>query len=318
MTESTVPRVVTLGETMGLLIGPVPGSISHVGSLGIGIGGAESNLAIGLSRLGHPVAWVGRVGEDSFGDRIVRELRAEGVQLHVRRDPQAPTGLMLKEQRTRQQTNVWYYRAGSAGSGLEPADLPLDVIAAAEVLHVTGITPALSATAAAAVAQAVDAARSAGTLVSFDVNFRHRLWARARAADALTPLVRAADVVFAGVGEAQLFVPDTEDLPTLLAGLHALGPAEVVLKRGGQGSIGSCGDQVVEQKIVPVDVVDTVGAGDAFAAGYLAARLDGLDLRARMHRGALLGAWACTGRDDWQALPTARDLASGLGDRVAR
>jgi 2-dehydro-3-deoxygluconokinase len=155
-------------------------------------------VAIALARLGHEVAWIGRLGDDQLGELVLRTLRGEGVDVgRVRRDGGAPTGLMIKERRLGTRTRVHYYRAGSAGSRLSGADVEGD----ADVVHLTGITPALGAGPRAA-AEAL--AERAGTL-SFDVNFRARLWdSPAAARDALMPLARRARIVFGDTGELEL------------------------------------------------------------------------------------------------------------------
>jgi 2-dehydro-3-deoxygluconokinase len=320
MSSGDRPVVVTLGETMAMLAGAQVGSLAHAPTVTVGIGGAESNVAIGLARLGVPVAWVGRVGNDSFGDLVLRVLRGENIHVVAHRDGEAPTGLMVKEQRTAVATQVWYYRRGSAGSRLSVDDLPDDVIADAEVLHLSGITPALSDSAATAVQRAVEVARSAGTTISFDVNYRSQLWSPAQAAQALRPLVEVSDVLFAGVEEAAMFVEngtdvaDGTDEAELAHALAALGPREVIIKRGAAGALALVEGKRYRQDAVPVEVVDTVGAGDAFIAGYLAERLAGADIQTRLRTGALVGAWACTVRSDWQGLPTRRDLGTSLSE----
>lgn len=311
--EVTTLDVVTLGETMALLASTEPGSLAHAATTSVGIGGSESNTAIGLARLGVRVTWVGRVGADSFGDRVLREVRGEGVDVVGVRDPGAPTGLMVKEQRTARETNVWYYRAGSAGSRLCVEDVPVDLVRAARILHVTGITPALSEGAAAAVRHAVAVAQEARTLVSFDVNYRSRLWSPADAARTLRPIVEAADVVFAGADEARLFFPDVVEPAALAAALAGLGPSQVVVKLGGDGSVAHVDGVARVQPAVPVAVVDTVGAGDAFVAGYLAELLAGADVAGRLRAGAFAGARACTVRSDWQGLPARSELERSLG-----
>lgn len=119
--------VVTLGETMALVKADEPGPLAqahaHAHALSLAIGGAESNFAVAVARLGASVTWVGRVGQDSLGDLVLRELRAEGLDVVGVRDHEAPTGLMVKERRTAGQLRVWYYRTGSAGSRLRPADV---------------------------------------------------------------------------------------------------------------------------------------------------------------------------------------------------
>jgi len=272
-------------------------------------GGSESSVAVGLARLGVAVAWAGRLGVDSFGDMVARELAAEGLHLVVHRDHAAPTGLMVKEQRASILTNVWYYRSGSAGSRLGVDDVPVDLVRAARILHVSGITPALSQSAADAVGYAVAAAREAGVLVSFDVNYRRRLWSREKARDGLLPLLKSADVVFAGLEEAELFVPVEQDPGGTASRLCELGPGQAVVKLGSGGCVAAVDGVVHTRAAYPVDVVDTVGAGDAFVAGYLAEQLAGHDVSARLDTGARLGAFACTTNGDWEGLPSRADLA---------
>ena len=184
--------VVTVGETMALLDVPASGRLGAGSALPVGIGGAESNVAIGLARLGVDCSWVSRVGDDALGTFVTRESRAEAVRVTAVRDPDAPTGLMLKEHRNARPSRVRYYRAGSAASRLSAADVDAvsDEIGAAVVLHLTGITAALGASPLAAVQRAMEVARAAGTLVSFDVNHRATLWRDETAAPCWPPWPR--------------------------------------------------------------------------------------------------------------------------------
>ncbi|HWH00975.1 MAG TPA: sugar kinase [Pilimelia sp.] len=312
------PRLVTLGETMALLSSPRIGPLRHARSLDVGVGGAESNVAVGATRLGVRAAWIGRVGDDEFG-RLVRGcLAAEGVDLRaVVTDPH-PTGIMIKTRRTATATDVRYYRAGSAGSRLCPDDLDADLIRAAGVLHVTGITPALSASAAAAVAAAVDLAGAAGVTVSLDLNYRRALWPPEAAGPALRGLVRRADLVFATEAEARLVV-DGVDPVALARALAALGPRRVVVKRGAHGAVAVADDAVHTAPAHPVEAVDPVGAGDAFAAGYLAEELAGCDAAACLATATAAGAFAVTVSGDWEGLPERADLALlDAGEAVRR
>lgn len=296
------PDVVTLGETMALLTPESVGPLIHTPLLRLGIGGAESNVAIGLSRLGTAAAWIGRVGADSLGDLVVRELAAEGLQVHAVRDDDAPTGLMIKERRTPMNQRVWYYRSGSAGSRLHPGDLPPGLVGSARLLHISGITPALSPTAAATVWSAVSTARSAGTTVSFDVNYRQALWSPSAAAKACRDLVAQADIVFAGEDEATMLVGPGR-AAVLADRLRSLGPSQVVIKRGEQGCVAVVDDVEYEQSAIAVPVVDTVGAGDAFVAGYLHAHLRGAAAPDRLLAAVRNGAFACLSPGDWEGMP---------------
>lgn len=307
---SAQPEVITLGETMALLCSPRVGPLRHAYSLDLSCGGAESNMAIGLSRLGHRVAWVGRVGDDEFGALVRRTLAAEGIDTRaVVVDPAAATGLMVKSRRTNALTRVSYYRSGSAGSRLCPDDVDPDLVRSARVLHLTGITPALSASARAAVRYAADVARAAGVTISLDLNYRQALWTAEEAGAELAELVRAADVVFATEPEARLVVAG-DDPDALAFGLAKLGPREVLLKRGALGAVAVAGDALV--RVAPYDVVevDPVGVGDAFAAGYLSGLLDGDQVADRLARAALAGAFAVTVSGDWEGLPDRAELAA--------
>ncbi|MGY3127228.1 2-dehydro-3-deoxygluconokinase [Agrococcus sp. UYP33] len=311
--------VVALGESLGLLVASRIGRLELVPTMDLGFGGAESNVAIGLARLGVPVTWMGRLGDDALGRLVERQLRAEGVGAAVTRDPEAPTALMLKERPSAGSSAVSYYRAGSAGSRLAPEHLDLDRIRGARVLHVTGITAALGDAPRAALDAAVDAAHEGGTIVSFDVNHRSRLWDAERAVPAYRALAARADVVFAGDDEAELLTGE-RDTDAQIAALAALGPAQVVVKRGADGATALADGDRATQAAFPVHAVDTVGAGDAFVAGYLAELLAGASLGERLRTAAACGALACTAPGDWEAAPDRAAIARLLvgGDPVQR
>jgi 2-dehydro-3-deoxygluconokinase len=301
-------EVVTLGETMALLSAPGIGLLRHATSLDLSCGGAESNLAIGVARLGHRAAWIGRIGADEFGALVRRTIAAEGVDCRAVVDPTAPTGLMVKSRRTQAVTQVNYYRSGSAGSRLAPDDVDPALIAAARLVHLTGITPALSPSARAAVRFAAATAREAGVPVSLALNYRRALWSPESAAAELTELVALADLVFASEQEAAMLVPG-ESAEGLAAGLAALGPGQVLVTRGAAGALAVVDGAVLATPAHPVAAVDPVGAGDAFAAGYLSALLDGEPSAGRLHRATLAGAFAVTVPGDWEGLPSRADLA---------
>lgn len=303
-------QVVTLGEALGVLRADQIGSLAQVNSLAVGTGGAEANVAIGLARLGARATWIGRVGEDGLGRRVLRELRAEGVAVRAQVETEATTGLLLKENPALGRTRVTYYRNASAGSRLSPADLEGLTLSPHDIVHVTGITPALSSSAAAAVTSAIGLAREAGATVSYDVNHRSTLWSDADAVSVHRQLISQADVVFAGDDEAQLVLGRRDMGPHEMAGeIAALGPQEVVIKQGERGALALIDDQAVVQKAVHLDhVVDTVGAGDAFVAGYLAESLAGLSVSRRLDTAVATGAAACLHPGDWEGAVTRADL----------
>jgi 2-dehydro-3-deoxygluconokinase len=304
--------VVTFGETMGLFRATSVGSLDHVSDFALGIGGAESNVAIAIARLGTPVTWVGRVGSDSIGHRILRELRAEGLDVRGIVDPAAPTGLMVKEQRTGDATRVQYYRAGSAGSRLTLDDLADAGIEHAALLHVTGITPALSDSAREAVRGAISVARNAGVPVSFDVNHRTALWNKDSGNDDAAALYRelaaGADIVFAGEDEARILFPTAATPSELAHSIAGLGPSQVIIKLGEAGCAALVEGTSYTRAAIPVRAIDTVGAGDAFVAGYLAEFLAGLPVEARLTTAVTVGAFACVNAGDWEGFPTRDEL----------
>jgi 2-dehydro-3-deoxygluconokinase len=307
--------VVTIGETMALLTAPNKGL--HSGScLPIGIGGAESNVAIGLARLGVPSTWISRLGADSFGALITRELRAEGVRVIAQQDPAAPTGMMVKEHRDGTPWRVRYYRSNSAAAQLTPADLDETAIGEASVLHLTGITPALGPGPLLTIQRAIAIARAAGTLVSLDVNYRSTLWPPAEAATVLSGLICGVDLLYAGPEESALLLgldqpsrsPSFEDGEDLAHGLAKLGPSTVVVKLGALGSIAVQGEQTFRAPTQPITVVDAVGAGDAFVAGYLSELVTGAAVGECLRMGNILGGAVCQQPGDWEGLPTRDEL----------
>lgn len=298
-------EVVTIGEALVSLRSAGP--LAQGGPLAPGLAGAESNVAIGLARLGHDVEWIGRVGADAFGELVLRELRSEGVRVdRVAVDAEAQTGLMFLEQRTADITRVDYRRTGSAGSRLRPEDLVGVVTGGPRAVHLTGVTPALSQSARAAFHAVAETASAAGVLLSLDVNHRSRLWDRQEAGRTLEPVARKADVVIASEDELDLVAPGPET--AAVASLLESGVVMVAVKRGASGASLWTAAGRVDQAPFPVTSIDTVGAGDAFCAGLLSGWLDGLDPVGCLERAALLGAWAVSSVGDWQGLPRRDEL----------
>lgn len=303
--------LVTFGESMGLISTPDIGPIEFAREFRYGIGGAESNVAIGAARLGASVTWIGRLGCDATGDLVERRLRAEGVRVHAIREG-GFTGLMVRYQRVAGHISVDYHRAGSAAARLCSGDIPDDVLAGAAILHVTGITPALSESARQAVFDAADRARGLGLTICLDVNYRAKLWEPAAAGPVLRALAARADILLAGPGEARLLLVDEQAGvgPAMLTHLAALGPHEVIVKDGARGCAALIEGASFTLPALPVPVVDPVGAGDAFAAGYLAGWLAGESAGGRLHTAVTAGAFAVAVPGDCEGLPRRHDLAA--------
>jgi len=304
-------RVVTAGETMALVVPTAPGRLRYARNLTLSIGGAESNVAVGLARLGVPASWLSALGEDELGELVLARLRAEGVDCAaVRRVPDRPTGLYLREE-VAGALRVWYYRRGSAAATLAPGAFGPEVLAGAAYLHLTGITGALSPECAEFLPWAAGVARNLGVRVSYDVNYRSRLWSpdAARAAtEALLPLV---DVLLVGHDEAAALweEPDTD---RCLDRLTDTGPAEVVLKLGAEGCVALIDGDRLRSPGFPVRQLDAIGAGDAFAAGYLAASVWGWDAGERLRAANAMGAWSVQNVGDYEGLPSRRELEGFL------
>jgi 2-dehydro-3-deoxygluconokinase len=297
--------VLTFGEAMVAFHGD--GAWSEGGRATTRVAGAESNVAIGLARLGHRVGWAGNVGADPFGELVLRQLRAEGVQVdHALLDATRPTGLMFTERRTADLVRVEYRRERSAAAAMAPADVDAALAGGARVLHLTGITAALSPTARETVLHAARVARAAGAVVSLDVNYRSRLWSREAAREALVPLAGLVDVVVASDDELELVADGDEAAAVELLLSH--GASHVAVKRGALGASLWTGGHRYDVPAVPVTAVDPLGAGDAFSAGLLSGMLDGLPAQQCLERGAVLGAFAVSSHGDWQGLPRREEL----------
>lgn len=303
--------MLTIGETMGVAVTETGDPLRTARNLRLSTAGAESTVAIGLRRLGHEAVWVGVVGEDELGARVLRDLAAEGVDTRFARvDPERPTGFMIRELRTADYTRVAYYREHSAGSRLSAADVAAALSAAPDLdlIHLTGITPALSESCGEAVRRLVELAKRAGIPVSFDVNYRSTLSRSAGLAAFIEELLPAIALLFVGDDELAL-VTDETDPRRAARELVALGPAEVVVKQGADGALAVTADgSRCEQPALPARVVDAIGAGDSFTAGYLAARCDRLPLSERLRWGAVAAACTVGTHGDWEGLPTRADL----------
>ncbi|GAA1546202.1 sugar kinase [Kribbella lupini] len=297
-----MPEVLTLGETMVSL--RTRAAMRLGGEAHLSIAGSESNVAIGLSRLGHQAAWLGAVGNDEPGRLIHRTLRAEGVDTsYVRFSDTDFTGFIAFDQPAHDITRVSYHRRGSAGSTLTPDECVEAITSAApKLLHLTGITPALSDTARAATLAAAEAAT--GVQVSLDVNYRARLWSRAEASACLKQLLPHVHTVFASDDELDLLTDATDPVAALLES----GIKEVVVTAGGKGAWSHSPAGTLHQPALPVTVVDSIGAGDAFVSGYLSATLDNLTPDQRLIRATTSGAFCVGAYGDWESLPTREDL----------
>ncbi|MBW6454344.1 MAG: sugar kinase [Trueperaceae bacterium] len=242
-----------------------------------GFGGDTSNAVIAAARQGAAAGYWTRLGQDVFGDRFMQLWAAEGVDAgHVARDPDAPTGIYFVTHGPAGHA-FSYYRRGSAASRMRPSDVPLAAIAAARVLHVSGISQAISAGACDTVFAAIEAARSAGAAVSYDTNLRLKLWPLARARAVAMETVAQCDVCLPSLEDATQLT-GLEDPDAVVDALLGRGARVVALKLGPDGALVADGHERHRLAGHAVATVDATGAGDTFDGAFLAEWVRGASL----------------------------------------
>jgi 2-dehydro-3-deoxygluconokinase len=302
--------VVTLGETMGLFTANKQGYLRYANQFSQSFAGSETNVAIGVTRMGYKAGWISRVGKDEFGKGLLMFLRGEDIDLtFVKEDNESPTGLMFKEYLRENQTRVFYYRSNSAASRLSPDDIDVSYIRQAKYLFVSGITPALSKSCHQAVMAAIKIAKENGVQVVFDPNLRKTLWEEDVARQTLLDIAKQADIVLPGISEGE-FLFGTNDVQEIGDKLLKLGAKMVVIKLGEAGAcaITDKGVEYVPGYYVQ-RVVDPIGAGDAFAAGFITGLLDKLPLYESVQRANAFGALATQVKGDIEGLPEREQLS---------
>lgn len=313
--------VVTLGEAMVLLAAEETGPLAQVRRFSKHTAGAETNVAVGLARLGLRVGWVSRLGNDTMGQFLRDAFMKEGIDCsQVTLVPGARTGFMFKG-RVDDGTDppIEYHRQGSAASLMGPNDLPLAWLQTARHLHVTGVFAALTPATLAATQTAMATVRAQGGSISFDPNLRPALWtSEAHMRSTINALAAQADWVLPGLDEGRLLTGcDTPEdiaqfyLAQMKASSHASPRGQgVVVKLGADGAYFATAHSA--QGYVPAfpvaKVIDTVGAGDAFAVGIISALLEDLTITQAVQRATWMGARAVQVRGDSDGLPTRAEL----------
>ena len=293
-----------IGESMVMLTPAWAERLGRSGALAMTVAGAESNVAQYLADLGHRSAWYGRVGNDPLGEFVLQTLRSSGVEVDASVfDDDARTGAMFKDPDPNG-SQIFYYRNDSAASRMTVVDLENIDLTSSRIVHVSGITPALSAGCRSLVWELLDRAGTLGVLRSFDVNYRRALWSPKDASHELHRLAVAADVVFVGRDEAESLweTPHSDAIRAFLGDHNPL-----VVKDAGVGAT-SYEPGVTEGVFVPtppVRIVEPTGAGDAFASGYLSGILRGLPVLQRLELGHQVAAVALSSVADHVQLPFA-------------
>lgn len=310
MTTVTAKKTILTGEPMGLFIAEELGRLESVDHFSFTTCGAELNVAIGMKRLGHSVAYMTKLGKDPFGARITNRMRELGIATDlVTYSEERPTGFMFKSMVTEGDPDIFYFRKGSAASTIGPEDVERLDLSDYDALHMTGITPALSATAREAVFALAEAAKAGGLRFSFDPNLRLQLWPdREEMVRCINQLAFRADLFLPGIKEAKLLIGEEE--PEKIAAYYLEhGAGAVVVKLGARGAYYAAGTQSGYVPGFHVEhIVDTVGAGDGFAAGVLTGLNEGLPLEEAVRRGCAIGAIQLMSKGDNDGLPSREEL----------
>jgi 2-dehydro-3-deoxygluconokinase len=288
--------VITLGETMVRLTPPDFRLLEQSSTLTMHVAGSESNVAVGLARLGLHVGWLSRLTDNVVGHYVASGIAAHGVDTsNVVWTDEDRVGLyFVEEGRLPRSSRVLYDRSHSAMSRVQPEDLPADLFVpgGAKLLHVSGITPALSASAAAAFQRAFELAKTAGWQVSFDLNYRARLWSEAAARACYEQYMPLANIIISPAGDVERILDLTGSEFEILEQLHERYPAATVALTLGADGAAACDANGTQyrQPVFPTDQVDRIGGGDAFDAGFLFSTLRGDDTASALRWGAAVAA----------------------------
>jgi len=309
-----MPAVITIGESMALMIAEQSGPLEFVTSFTRKVAGAESNVAIGLSRLSHQAGWISSIGDDPFGTYIRNTIRGEGVDTAlVTVSPSHRTGMMIKEQSDIGDPKIYYYRENSAASHMNPSALVDSYFNNAKILHITGIFPMLSSECQETVFAAIAIAKKKGLLVSFDPNIRKQLWRGEESRRMLLEIAQKSDIILPGIQEAELLVGSLE-WKDISKAFHEKGIRFVIMKDGAVGAYYSM--KITDEEVMDgyekgfqvKRVVDTVGAGDGFAVGVLSGILERLPLNESVRRGNAIGSLAVMVKGDSDGYPSRKEL----------
>ncbi|GLZ31712.1 sugar kinase [Lentzea sp. NBRC 105346] len=287
-----------MGEAMRLLVAEPGVSLRRARTFRACVAGAESNVAVGLARLGHRVRFLSRVGGDPTGAAVLATLKAEDVDVSaVDTDSGGYTGILLRDSHPSRAIEVQYHRAGSAAAGLTARYVREQGLDGARLVHVSGITPMLSDDARAATAELLAMARAEGATISFDPNVRRRLAAPECWRETLAPLIVQADLVFAGADELRIMGMSAHDLKAQAVVVKHRDHSCQIVTPAGTWHLPSAA----------TTVVDPVGAGDALVSGYLSAWLRGAGPESALRRGLASAASVVACVTDIEGLPDQED-----------
>lgn len=313
-----MPEVITMGETMMVFDSTTAGPLRYANQFICHTGGAETNVAVGVVRMGHSAGWISRVGKDEFGRRIIQTFRGEGVDVsYVGMDPLHPTGIFFRESVGNGEYRNTYYRKDSAFSVISPDILDAEYIRSAKYLMISGITLAVNSRAAATARRAMEIAKEAGVQICFDPNLRLKMWSAEEAKRTMEPLWPMVDIALPGVDEGQVLfgLNDPDDIAAYLQ--ENYGIQTVVVKVGADGAIGyQNGEKVVSPGFRAAHVVDAFGAGDSFCAGILCGFLEEWDLPQTLQFANAIGCMVVSAPGNIEAIPYREQVTAFIGGQA--
>jgi 2-dehydro-3-deoxygluconokinase len=308
--------VITIGDGMITFNPSTTGPLRFVHSFERKIGGAELNFAIGCARLGLKTGWISCLGNDEFGRYFLNYMRGEGIDTsEVRLVDGYPTSLNFKEIMGDGSGRTFYYRKDSPTLTMLPEELNEDYFKKAKLLHITGVFSAIAPKNVDIIHKALEIAKKYGLLISFDPNIRLKLWSEEQARQTLISFLPYVDIVLTGEEEAQILFGVTTP-EEMIDSFKAFGAKYIVIKRGEKGSIGAYqGEKIVAEPYQPRKVVDTVGAGDGFDAGFIYGILNHWDLKKSLSFANAVGAMVVSVKGDNEGLPYYDDVLVFLGEK---
>jgi 2-dehydro-3-deoxygluconokinase len=300
----TAPEIICFGEPMVEFNAATTGRLKDIRVFERGYGGDTSNMAVAIARLNHTSGYITKLGADEFGSCLLDLWKREGVDTsRVRIDPEAFTAIYFVSRTEAGDHEFTYFRRGSAASRVLTSDLDLDYIRGAKAFHTSGITQAISPSCRETVATVAAEVQGEDTLFTYDPNIRLKLWSLDTARATVLQTMRLADIVMPSIDDAQLLFPG-QSARDILTAILELGPRVATIKLGPQGCLVGNADAIYDVPSLPVDFVDSTGAGDAFDGAFVAALLEGMALRDAALFANAVGALKCRGKGAIVPLPT--------------
>ncbi|MBL4954729.1 sugar kinase [Neobacillus sp. YIM B02564] len=306
--------VITIGDGMITMNPMSKGPLRFSNTFERKVGGAELNFAIGCSRLGLKAGWISKLGNDEFGRHILCYARGEGIDTSkVDLVDGYPTSIYFREILADGSSRSFYYRDNSPTLTMSEADLSEDYFKQAKLLHISGVFPSINANNKKIILEAVKLAKKTGLLISFDPNIRLKMWSKEEARDYIEQLLPDVDILLTGDEEAEIIL-GPNSLETYFQKFHEFGISKIAIKQGAAGSVGFDGKQIYTAPSIKARaVVDTVGAGDGFDAGFITSILKGIPFEKALHIANAVGAMVVSVYGDNEGLPYAEDVQAFLG-----